>query len=239
MPALFRRRLLWVPTWRGLLVFVAFAAIAIVTAARHAGGFLQFDEPARGPDGRGARLLVVEGWLDDGDLDAAIAAYRRGRYERLVTSGGPIESWREIQPWPTYADRAADYLRRHGLADAAIATAPAPETRKDRTFLSALKVREWAERAGLARGEAIDIYSASVHARRSRGVYRMAFGGDIEVGVLAAPARRYDVEHWWTTSEGVKTVLDEAVSLAWTACCFWPPVAPPWPARSTSASSLG
>ena len=50
----------------------------------------------------------------------------------------------------------------------------------------------------------------------------MAFGPGVEVGVLAAPPRRYDVERWWLTSEGAKTVLGELLSLAWTKCCFWP-----------------
>jgi hypothetical protein len=41
--------------------------------------------------------------------------------------------------------------------------------------------------------------------------------------MLAATPRTYDLEHWWRTSQGTKTVLGEALSLAWTACCFWPP----------------
>jgi len=61
-----------------------------------------------------------------------------------------------------------------------------------------------------------------VHARRSRLAYRLAFGPGVEVGVIAAPPRRYDIDRWWLTSEGAKTVLDELLSLAWTKCCFWP-----------------
>ena len=48
----------------------------------------------------------------------------------------------------------------------------------------------------------------------------MAFGPEVEVGVFAAPPRRYALDRWWTTSEGVKAVLDESIALAWTACCF-------------------
>ena len=98
----------------------------------------------------------------------------------------------------------------------------APESAQDRTFLSAVVVRDWLRRQGDTI-DAVDLFSGSVHARRSRLVFRMAFGPEVDVGVFAAAPRRYALERWWTTSEGVKAVLGEAISLAWTACCFAPP----------------
>lgn len=206
----------------GALVFLAIAAAALLLVARAAGFYLFVNEPARGLDGRGAHLLVVEGWLDEGALDAAAVAFRQGGYERIVTSGGPIDSWREGKTATDFAERAASYLRRHGLADVPIAAATAPASAQDRTFLSAVVVRDWIRRERLM-PDAIDVYSEGVHARRSRTVYRLAFGPSVEVGVLAATPRTYDLEHWWRTSQGAKTVLDETLSLIWTTCCFWPP----------------
>ena len=56
----------------------------------------------------------------------------------------------------------------------------------------------------------------------------MAFGSRVAVGILAAAPRRYDLDHWWRSSEGAKAVLGELLSLAWTKCCFWPaPAGPP------------
>ena len=222
LPRLFRRRTVWLPTLWGALLFLAVAVAAAVAAARGAGDYLFVNEPAYGQDGRGARLLVVEGWLDEDELGDAVAAYRHGRYERVVTSGGPIDTWREGQTATNFAERAADYLKRHGLADAPVAAASAPASTQDRTFLSAVAVRDWVQHEGL-KPDAIDLFSAAVHARRSRMIYRLAFGPQVEVGVLAAPPRRYDLDQWWRTSQGAKSVLDEALSLAWTTCCFWPP----------------
>ena len=196
MPRLFRRRTVWLPTLWGTLVFVAVAAVVIVVAARGAGAYLFVNEPAHGGDGRGARLLVVEGWLDETELGDAIATYRQGRYERVVTSGGPIDNWREGQTATNFAERAAGYLKRHGLADAPVAAASAPPSAQDRTFLSAVVVRDWIRHEGL-KPDAIDLYSAGVHARRSRMVYRLAFGPSVEIGVLAATPRNYDLDHWW------------------------------------------
>ena len=225
VPALFRRRTVWWPTLTGALVLLVIATLAIVLAARQAGEWLHVDEPAHGGDGRGARVLVVEGWLDEDALDAAVVAFREGRYERVVTSGGPIEGWREGQTASNFAERAAGYLKRHGLADVPVDAAPTPAIPQDRTFLSALVVRDWIRRRGLA-ADAIDIYSDSVHARRSRAVYRLAFGPNVEVGVRAARPRTYDLARWWRTSQGTKSVLDETISLTWTTCCFWPTVPP-------------
>ncbi len=224
MPRLFRRREIWVPTfWGALLLLGLTVALGCATLPR-LGASLAPNDPAAGRGGQGARMLIVEGWLDEEALDAAIDTVRRGRYERIVTSGGPIETWREIQVWPSYAERAADYLRRHGLTQVPVVAVPAPASAQDRTFLSAVVIRDWARRQGIAL-DAIDLFSAGVHARRSRLVYRMAFGPQVEVGVFAALPHRYSLDRWWATSEGAKAVLGETLGLAWTKCCFWP--APP------------
>jgi len=221
VPRLFRRRLVWLPTWWGaLLAFVVACALGAGTIP-HLGTWLAPNAPASGRDGRGAQTLVVEGWLDDDVLDDALDAVARGRYARVVTSGGPIETWREIQPWPSYAERAAEHLRRHGLQSIPVVALPAGETTNERTYLSALVVRDWLRSQGIA-GEDVDLFSAGVHARRSQLVYRLAFGPDVEIGILAARPRRYDLERWWGTSEGAKAVLGELLGLAWTKCCFWP-----------------
>jgi len=222
VPALFRRRQVWLPTWWGALLLVVVVAASLVVALRHLAGYLAPHEPASGRDGRGARTLIVEGWLDEDGLDAAIAAIGRGRYERVVASGGPIDSWRESQSWPTYAERAADYLRRHGVSAIPVVAVAAPDSAHDRTYTSAIVVRDWLRAQGDA-PDAVDLFSGAVHARRSRLVFRTAFGRDVEVGVLAAPPRRYTLGRWWATSEGAKAVLDEAIGLAWTACCFTAP----------------
>lgn len=219
MPMLLRRREVWLPTLWGWLWLLAIVAALLAALVFGIGGYLSRVDPARGRDGQGARTLVVEGWLDEDDLAQAVAAVRRARYERVLTTGGPIESWNDARVWKTYAERAAGFLRAQGVAATAV---PAPASAQDRTFLSAVKVREWAGRGGVTI-DALDLYSAGAHARRSRALYRMAFGPGVEIGVLAAAPHGYDPRHWWTTSAGAKTVVIEGLSLIWTTCCFWPP----------------
>lgn len=203
---------------------VALAALALALVA-NAPGYLAVTEPARGADGTGARVLIVEGWMDDRELDQAVAVFRSGRYERIVTTGGPVDSWIGVPvPWKDYAERGARYLAAHGLADVTIDAVPAPASAQDRTFLSAVVVRDWAARRQI-RLDAVDLLSVGVHARRSRMMFRAAFGPGVEVGVIAARPAFHDTQRWWKTSVGAKVVLGESISLAWTACCFWPPAA--------------
>lgn len=223
MPALWRRREVWLPTWRGTLLLFALTALALAALGRHAYDLLALERPARGPDGAGARTLVVEGWLEPPELRQALVVLRTGHYERVLTTGGPMPNWPGASPaWSSYAARAAAFLRADGATTLPVIAVEAPATTQDRTYLSAVMVREWAQRAGV-RLDAIDLYSAGVHARRSGLLYRLALGDAVEVGVRSAQPTEYDPRHWWNSSAGAKTTIGEALSLAWTACCFWPP----------------
>lgn len=212
-PALVRRREVWLPTLWGWITILALAALCGGLVARHLYDFLATKAPV------GARVLVVEGWLGPEELDEAATAFRAGGYERVLTTGGPVYHW--SAGGATFADQAATYLKQHGLPSAVVTAVPAARTEQDRTFQSAVAVREWARRTGTGL-TAIDIVSDSTHARRSRLLYRMAFGEDVKVGVLATRAYEYDAAVWWRTSAGAKRVIEEAVGFAWVACCFRP-----------------
>lgn len=216
LPRLFRRRNVWLPTfWGGLLML----AVAVALAAGLAlSAFALMAPQAPAP---GARTLVVEGWIDRAELRHAAAAARKGRYDRVLTTGGPIEPEIDLGDRKNLAARAAAELRAIGLTEVPVIAVPAPASAQDRTYLSAVMVREWVAQNDPALAS-LDLYSAGVHARRSWLVYRMAFGDAVEVGVLSAPPTHYEPPRWWTTSTGVKTVIGEAISLAWTKCCFWP-----------------
>jgi hypothetical protein len=216
---LLRRRQVWLPTVWGWLLLLVVAALLVLTAGRFANRFLAPTEPAAG-----ARTLVVEGWLDAPELDQAMEALRRGHYERVVTTGGPLEELPMAHTIGSYAELAADYLRRRGLRELPIIAVPAHSTAQDRTFLSAVAVREWARVSGI-RLDSFDVFSAGAHARRSRLAYRLAFGPEVDIGVIAARQASIDADRWWASSSGVKATMGETLSLGWTLCCFWPPAA--------------
>jgi hypothetical protein len=212
---LVRRREVWLPTlWGWLLLFVLLAA-AIVVVGRGIYPFLAMNEPS------GAKILAIEGWMAPEALDQALEAFRKGGYERAVVTGGPVDDWPSRDAYRTAADRAADYLKARGVSPSAIAAAPSPKSAQDRTFLSAVMVREWAKRSGIE-VRAIDVFSLGTHTRRSRLMYEQAFGPDVKVGALAARPEQAD-EYWWRTAEGARDVLDQAIAYIWTKLFFRPP----------------
>ena len=217
-----RRRVVWLPTLWGVLLLCALGAAFALTFGPHLDEWLAVNEPAVGKDGRGARALVVEGWLEPPELDQALEAFSRGHYERVITTGGPIPKSFEAGTWTTYAERAAAYLRAHGVDQVPVTPVVGPASTRDRTFWTAVEVRRWKERSG-ARLDSVDVFSGGTHALRSRMVYRLAMGDAVEVGALAARPFSYDPAHWWTSSAGAKAVMMETVAIAWTVCCFWPP----------------
>ena len=217
---LVRRREVWLPTlwgWFFLALAGALAALAGICALYP---YLAVNAPLGGP------ILVVEGWLSPPELDEAVAAFRRGGYQMVVTTGGPLHSWPEPAVDSTFAHRAADYLRKHGLGDVRVVPAPSPITEQDRTYHSALMVREWAQKSGLSLSR-LDVLSRGPHARRSRFLYRLAFnankaGPQVEIGVVAVAPYDYDPARWWRRSNGARDVLEQTVGLAWVACFFRP-----------------
>jgi hypothetical protein len=210
----FRRRVIWLPTIWGWLALLLVGVAAIMIVARNLHSFLAQNQPV------GSRILVVEGWMNPEGLDQAVAAFRSGSYERIVTTGGPIESWLESRQ-TTFAELAADYLKRHGLPDASVTAVPTPLSVEDRTFRSAVSVREWTMRSGLTL-DGLDVFSSGTHARRSRLLYQLAFGPNVKVGVFAARSSDYDADGWWRTSTGARDILDQAIGLLWVKCFFWP-----------------
>lgn len=214
---LLHRRQVWVPTRWGWLLILLITLGGGVTALFGAYPFLASSDPAPA-----AKLLVVEGWLADRELDQAIAAFQRGGYEQLVTTGGPIERTSPLVGFSTYADLAAAYLTSHGVPPAIVVAVPAPASAQDRTYLSAVKVREWV-RKNTPELRAFDVYSGGPHARRSRSLFALAFGSGVRIGVLSATPSEYDASRWWRSSAGAKSVIGEAIGLAWVSCCFFRP----------------
>ncbi len=218
---LFRRRQVWLPTiWGGLLMLAAAASVVLLLGF-NAYDLLAPNQPARGPAGAGARTLVVEGWLDGSELQQAVAVVRGGRYERVLTTGGPIDASFDVKGWRSHAVRTATFLRDNGVTGVPVIAVETPASPQDRTYLSAAQVRDWAQRSGVAL-QAIDLFSVGTHMRRSRLLYRMALGDAVEVGAIPARPRDYDPQRWWASSAGTKATIGETLSLAWTTCCFWP-----------------
>lgn len=165
-------------------------------------------------------ILVVEGWVSKQTLLQAIHTYKANPYQQIITTGGLIKGRRLIE-YKSYADSAAAFLKKNGINQSDITSLPTPDSAQNRTFLSAVIVRDWLIKQK-NKTQVIDVISEGVHARRTLTLYQMAFANKRDIGIMAGKSEEYLLESWWQTSTGIKTVISEVVGLTWVACCFDP-----------------
>jgi len=200
-----------IPSLQVSLLVVVMVVVASLLLFRNLGNFLS---PVK-PIGHGA--LVIEGWVSREQFMNFVALYKKGRYQRLLTTGGPyfLDCARDDV---SYASQVAKLARESGLAERELIVIPVPAVRVDRTQASAEMVARWISEHSVDL-VSLDVGSEGPHARRSWLTYRRILEPrGIEVGVIAAkPA--YDVRAWWRSSEGVKAVISETAGWMWEACC--------------------
>lgn len=204
----------WLLTGRGWLVLILLLLALFFTVLLGSYPYLAPNNPF--PDGP----VSVEGWAGRPTLRAAIDEFRRHQYPVLLFTGGPIEEDSLLYQYGTYPDLGLANALKLGLTEKEAVTVPAPWVERDRTYTSALTLRAWLEKQGpLPRH--LTVVSSGVHSRRSRALFQKAFGKETEVGIIAVPDSGFDPRHWWTTSEGFRTVTDEIIAYLYVTVFFW------------------
>jgi hypothetical protein len=201
---LFKRKELWIPTWRGwaFVLAVLFALSICFFASAHR--FLSLNAPIE------ANVLVVEGWLPDYALEEAVKEFKEKEYEYLVAGGGPMPRGQLVSGYDTWARIAGATLQKLQIPQDKLIEASGARTYRNRTFESAKAVKAKLDELGISvRG--INVVSEGPHARRTRLVYRKVFGKETAVGILSVKSRDYDPERWWKSSEGMRTTLSEGL----------------------------
>jgi hypothetical protein len=212
---LLRRKTAWRLTGRGwlvMLLILAAGAAAFITLIHP---FLAVSRPA------GGEILVVEGWLPDTEIAAAVERFRKGGYRLVVTTGGPLERGSYLLAYNSLAELTRSTLVRMGIAEGAVVAVPAPAVATDRTYACAVAFARWLQTSGLE-PEAIDIFTRGTHARRTRLLFDHALGERVRVGVISVPDGAYDPDRWWLSSAGVTAVLKECIAYVYTRLLMIP-----------------
>lgn len=206
-PPLIRRRERWMLTpwgW-GVAIAIVMTILGMVFGSLYP--FLAAVEPL--PE---AEILVVEGWLPDYALEAALAQFDRGNYRQLVTTGLPLERGSYLVEYRDFATLAAATLAAVGADRDRLVAVPGPAVMKDRTYASAVALREWSIATG-TQVRAIDLISLGPHTRRSWLLFQLALSEiDVSVGAIAVEPMDYDPQRWWQSSAGVRSVISEAIA---------------------------
>jgi hypothetical protein len=214
LPPFFRRRSVLLPTLPGLLLILLILGAIGVFAFRNLAIFLAVSEPVD------ARYLVIEGWLGKHELKQSLEVFIEKRYQHAFVSGVPIKDSFNTG-FSSLADRGYDYLLSIGFPEEKLTAVPAPDTVRNRTYVSAVAIRDRLASQNLA-VEALDVFSGNVHARRSRYLYQLAFGEPVRIGIIAASPEKFELETWWRSSDVVKSVSTEAIGWFWVICCADP-----------------
>lgn len=203
------------PTWQGWAA-ISLAILGILSSALlgiHP--FLAVTKPA------GTGYLVVEGWLHDDGVPTVLSRYDRGNYRGIITTGGEFSRGSLLFDFGSFAELAAQTLTRAGVSSERIQAIPSLPTVRDRTYASAVAVREWLRNERIVI-DYVDVVSKGPHARRSRLMFEMALGPDVEIGIIALPPSGYDQDAWWKSSAGVRTVVGETIAYLYAKILFWP-----------------
>lgn len=211
----------WGLSWRGWLILVLVGFSTAVFLWLNIQPFLAETHRVN------TNILVVEGWIHGFALRAAVDEFRKGSYQRIFTTGGPVEgSGGYINDYHTNASIGADILKNYGLAEECLQMVPSRVMDRDRTYGSAVALREWLHKHNMP-VHSINVLTEDAHARRTRLLFKRALGKNVTVGIIAVPNPDYDARSWWRYSEGVKDVGSEAVAYLYAKFLFWPGAAEP------------
>lgn len=167
-----------------------------------------------------AKVLVVEGWTHYYGVDAAVAEYKAGHYDQLLTTGGPMEGFGPTSSvYDTEAWQSAELLEKAGLSAAAVQAVPSCFVGRDRTYNAAIALRRWLREHDQAIAR-INVLTEDAHARRTWLLFQEALGPNIEVGIVSVRNPDYDADRWWRSSTGVREVIDEGIAYAYAKVFF-------------------
>ena len=206
----------WSLSWRGRMI-LAFALLLV--GALLLKGVYPFLPTTHRVD---ADVLVVEGWVHEYATRAAMEEFRSSSYQRVFTTGGPVEgTGGYINDYQTSASVGADLLTKSGLPNESVQMVPSRVMDRDRTYGSAVALRNWFREHNMS-VHSINVVTEDLHARRSRLLFQKALGDNVTVGIIAVANPDYDARRWWRYSEGVKDVVSETAAYLYARLLFHP-----------------
>lgn len=207
--------------WRWFILGIGVLFLAVYTATIEK--FLALTQPVAG------EILVIESWYDVAPtLQDAVTAIRQGNYRKVVCVAldEPAEEGSTMTP----AARAARYLTGKGIDPGLLHVLNVPYVEIHRTYSSALAARQWQQQE-YPEIHKIDVFTKSIHARKSMMLYRKVFPEQIGVGIIAGQAEPFPRSHWWLSRRGVYLIVKNSVGCLY-ALVIDPPVVAT-PARPT------
>jgi uncharacterized protein len=211
---LFRKKTATRPTLLGWVLILLILAIIFRLSLVGIFYFLAINKPIK------SGTLVLEGFAPTYVVKDAIDYYKENNFERLIVTGIPIVNYAFIAPYRNTALATLTAVRKFGFEDT-VYIADIPTTIFiDRTYHTAVATKILFDENNWPKN--FDIYSVGVHARRSRMMFKKAFGNDYNIGVIAQKDITFQPNYWWKSSKGFRNVSNEFVATLYVMFFFHP-----------------
>lgn len=202
-------------TWPAkLLIFVAFTCTILFVFIKTP-VFLSINKPVKG------KYLVLDGIMPDYSIQRAIEIFNNQNYTSIVATGSKLEAGYYFSVKKTMAELTYATFVELGFDSTKIIVIPEGDILKDRTYTSALSLKKYFVKNQITSTE-VDILAIGCHARRSKMLFQLALGDNYKVGVYAVPDDSFDLNHWWKTSRGVRSVIGETIAYLYAKVFFIP-----------------
>ncbi|NPD46354.1 MULTISPECIES: ElyC/SanA/YdcF family protein [unclassified Lentimicrobium] len=156
-----------------------------------------------------AKILVVEGWLNDYALEESLEIFREGNYEHLMITGGPLNTGYVIMNYRSTADVSFQTLLEYGASPDSMTAVNRELVWRDRTYHSALELKKFLSK-NYPGTYAFNLVSLGAHSRRSWLLFQKALP-EHHIGIISINDRLYDHHQWWKNSKGFRSVLTEGI----------------------------
>ncbi|WP_392534815.1 ElyC/SanA/YdcF family protein [Nostoc sp. C117] len=212
---LIKRQQMWTLTAQGWAIAITAVAYLIFFSITHVQSYLAVTSPIKS-----AEILLVEGWMPDFAIEEALTEFQKGSYRQIITTGGSIEKGTYLSEYKNFAEISAATFKKLGLEPEKVIAVPTPTVVKDRSYASAVEFHRWLCNSNL-KVKSINLFSLDAHTRRSWLIFKKLLNPDIQVGAIAAKTYEYDAKKWWSSSQGVRTILDEAIAYIYARFLSW------------------
>jgi len=214
--AIFRKKERWSTTWLGKVLILTLFIILAWLFVKNSYSFLAQNSPVN------SEIMIMEGFLPDFAMQEVMKIFNEGDYKLMIITGKKVIKGATLFPYENDGQFTAAILGRLGFdRDKIRVVALEDDIRKDRTWYSALAVKNWMEQNDLMPAE-INLVSLGCHCRRSRFLFEKAFHHKIEFGIIAIEDKSYYPSTWWSTSYGFKNVLEETIAWVYARFFFYP-----------------
>jgi hypothetical protein len=173
--------------------------------------YLSFNNPID------ADILLVEGWIGRKYAPNILDEFYRKKYEKIVVIGMSKSIFSENIAKNAQTESELMVKRLYSLADKQIDIALVESKYADRhqTFNYMVCFKNWVVKE-LPDIDSVNLFSASVPARRSHLILKRVLPSSMEVGVISAPPLSYDAQFWWLSKKGIWVVFKNTVSILYT-----------------------